>query len=101
MPEARAKPRTFSRFHYLYLDPPLRALIAQDNPKARDEKLVNEKLSELTTRFDQLEGMLADDGFACEASFTFADCALPQPYSLSSMFWHSLAPSHRLRAARS
>ena len=21
--------------------------------------------------------MLADDGFACEASFTFADCALP------------------------
>jgi glutathione S-transferase len=77
MPEARAKARTFSHFHYLYLGPPLRALIAQDNPKARDEKLVNEKLSELTTRFDQLEGMLADDGFACEASFTFADCALP------------------------
>jgi hypothetical protein len=60
MPEARAKARTFSHFHYLYLGPPLRALIAQDNPKARDEKLVNEKLSELTTRFDQLEGMLAE-----------------------------------------
>jgi len=86
MPEARAKARTFSHFHYLYLGPPLRALIAQDNPKARDEKLVNEKLSELTTRFDQLEGMLADDGFACEASFTFATARCPQPYSLSSMF---------------
>jgi len=75
-PEARAEARKFSRFHDLYLDPPLRALIAQANPKPRDGKVVNEKLSELTTRFDQLEGMLADDGFACGASFTFADCAL-------------------------
>jgi len=99
--EARAEARKFSRFHDLYLHPPLRALIAQANPKRRDEKVGNEKLSELTTRFDQLEGMLADDGFACGASFTFRGLRWPQPYSLPSMFWHSLAPSDRLRATRS
>ena len=99
--EARAGARKFSRFHDLYLHPPLRALIAQANPKRRDEKVGNEKLSELTTRFDQLEGMLADDGFACGASFTFADCALAPTIFVAINVLASLAPRHRLRAARS
>jgi len=72
----RARSRTFSRFHDLYLDPPLRALIAQANPAARDPKVVGERLAELTARLDQLENLLADEGFAAGPSFTFADCAL-------------------------
>ncbi|MGA9721355.1 MAG: glutathione S-transferase family protein [Candidatus Binatus sp.] len=75
-PEARARVRTLTRFHDLYLDPPLRALFSQIDPKTRDAKIVAEKLAESTTRFDQLEKMLSDGGFAYGADFTFADCAL-------------------------
>ena len=76
-PEARAKVRVFSRFNDLYLDPPLRGLFAQLNPKNRDEKIVNERLTELQMRLDQLESMLAEPGsFAAGPNFTLADCAL-------------------------
>jgi glutathione S-transferase len=75
-PEGRARVRSFTRFHDLYLEPPLRALFAHMNPKTRDEKVVNDRLTELNTRLDQLEKMLADSGFATGADFTLADCAL-------------------------
>ncbi len=75
-PEGKATVRAFTRFHDLYLDPPLRALFPQLNPKTRDEKVVTEKLGELQTRLDQLEAMLAPGGFAAGPDFTLADCAL-------------------------
>lgn len=75
-PEGRARVRSFTRFHDLYLEPPLRALFAHMNPKTRDEKVVNDRLTELNTRLDQLEKMLADSGFATGSDFTLADCAL-------------------------
>jgi glutathione S-transferase len=75
-PEGRARVRAFTRFHDLYLEPPLRALFGQMNPKTRDDKVVNEKLTDLNGRLDQLDKMLADGGFACGGDFTLADCAL-------------------------
>jgi glutathione S-transferase len=76
-PEARAKVRLLTRFHDLYLDPPLRALFGQLNPKSRDEKIVNDRLAELQTRLDQLESLLAEPGnYAAGGDFTLADCAL-------------------------
>jgi len=75
-PEGKAHVRSFTRFHDLYLDPPLRALFPQLNPKTRDDKVVTEKLGELQTRLDQLETMLAAGGFAAGPEFTLADCAL-------------------------
>jgi glutathione S-transferase len=75
-PEARARVRGFTRFHDLYLDPPLRALIPQINPATRDQKIVSGKLAEVAQRFDQLEKMLSGEGFAAGREFTFADCAL-------------------------
>jgi glutathione S-transferase len=76
-PEARAKVRVLTRFNDLYFDPPLRGLFGQLNPKSRDEKIVNERLTELQTRLDQLESMLAEPGnFAAGPNFTLADCAL-------------------------
>lgn len=76
-PEDRAKVRTFTRYHDLYLDPPVRALFAHLNPKSRDEKVVNEKLAEIQARLDQLESMLAPSGnYAVGPDFTLADCAL-------------------------
>ena len=75
-PEARAKVRLFSRFHDLYLEPPLRALFGHMNPKTRDDKVVNEKLTEVNKRLDELEKMLGETGFAAGADFTLADCAV-------------------------
>jgi glutathione S-transferase len=86
-PEARAKVRLFTRFHDLYLDPPLRALFGQLNPKSRDEKVVNEKLTELQQRLDQLETMIGAPGnFAAGSDFTLADCALaPTMFFVTNM----------------
>ncbi len=75
-PEDRARVRHFTRFHDLYLEPPLRALFGQLNPKSRDDKVVTEKLTELQGRLDQLEATLAAGGYAAGADFTLADCAL-------------------------
>jgi glutathione S-transferase len=75
-PEARARVRSFTRFHDLYLEPPLRTLFGQMNPKTRDANLVKEKAAEFASRLDELEGKLADSGYAAGADFTLADCAL-------------------------
>jgi glutathione S-transferase len=75
-PEARAKVRVLSRFHDLYLEPPLRAMFSQLNPKTRDQKLVDEKLTDIATRLDQLDRMLPESGFAAGNDFTLADCAI-------------------------
>jgi len=85
--EARAKVRSFTRLHDLYLDPPLRTLFGHLNPKTRDEKVVTEKLTELQARLDQLDGMLAPAGnFAAGPDFTLADCALaPTTFFLVNM----------------
>ena len=86
-PEEKARVRLYTRFHDLYLDPPLRALFAHLNPKSRDDKVVNEKLTELQGRIDQLENMLAAPGnFAAGPEFTLADCALaPTTFFLVNM----------------
>ena len=75
-PEGRAKSRGISRFHDLYLEPPLRALFPQVQAKEKDTKLIGEKLAEMKTRLDQLEGMLSAGPYALGSTFTLADCAL-------------------------
>jgi len=75
-PAARARMRTLSRFADLYLSPPLGALFGQMNPATRDAKLVSEKLSELSTRFDQLEALVVAGPYAAGSELTLADCAL-------------------------
>lgn len=76
IPEARVQVRSFTRFHDLYLEPPLRALFGQLNPKTRDAKLVEEKVAEFNGRADQLEQMLSAGGYAAGGDFTLADCAI-------------------------
>jgi glutathione S-transferase len=85
--EARAKVRSFTRLHDLYVEPPLRALFAHLNPKTRDDKVVTEKLTELQGRLDLLEGMLAPAGnYAAGPDFSLADCALaPTTFFLVNM----------------
>ncbi|MEA2626608.1 MAG: hypothetical protein QOD06_2653 [Candidatus Binatota bacterium] len=74
--ESRARVRSVTRFHDLYLEPPIRALFPQVAAKERDQKLVSEKLAEIDTRLDQLEANLGKP-YAAGESFSLADCALP------------------------
>ncbi|MBI4514707.1 MAG: glutathione S-transferase family protein [Deltaproteobacteria bacterium] len=75
--EGRARARGVSRFHDLYVEPPLRALFPQVTAAQKDQKLIADKLAEVATRLDQLEGMLAPAGpYVLGNAFTLADCAL-------------------------
>jgi glutathione S-transferase len=74
-PLERARMRVVSRFHDLYVSPPLTALFGQMNPKTRDAELVAEKTSELRTRLDQLERLCDGAPFSVGASLTLADCS--------------------------
>ena len=74
-PEGRARARTLSRFHDLYLEPALHPLFFQLDPKTRDAHVVGSGLADSATRLDQLEGLLVGPWAAGE-TFTVADCAL-------------------------
>ena len=92
--EGRAKSRTISRFHDLYLEPPLRALFPQASAKEKDHKLIAENLAEIKLRLDQLEGMLSSGPYALGGSFTLADCALvPTSFFMNLMLPMMGAPA--------
>ena len=74
--EARARVRYVSRFHDLYLEPPIRALFPQTATKEKDQALIGAKLKEIDERFDQLEAILGGKNGAVGDQFTFADCTL-------------------------
>ncbi|MBI3781835.1 MAG: glutathione S-transferase family protein [Deltaproteobacteria bacterium] len=86
--EGRARSREIGRFHDLYLEPPLRALFPQVAAKEKDQKLIAEKLQEVSSRLDQLETMMSSGPYALGAQFTFADCALVPTF----FFLNLLAP---------
>jgi len=73
--EGRAKVRSFTRFHDLYLEPPMRAVFPKLFGQKLDDKFVQEKVTEVNNRLDQLEAMM---GSPCAAgsSFSLADAAL-------------------------
>jgi glutathione S-transferase len=73
--ESRAKVRSLSRFHDLYLDPPLRALLPKVFGKELDGKFIQDKIAEVNNRLDQLEGMMGGP-WATGDMFTLADAAL-------------------------
>lgn len=92
--DGRARSRGISRFHDLYLEPPLRALFPQATAKEKDKQLIGEKLAEIKTRLDELETMLSNGPYALGAAFTLADCALiPTMFFLNLMLPLLGAPS--------
>jgi glutathione S-transferase len=74
--EGRAQVRSFTRFHDLYLEPPLRALFPKLFGQQLDDKFIQEKVAEVNNRLDQLENMLSSGPWAAGAMFTLADAAL-------------------------
>jgi glutathione S-transferase len=83
--EGRARVRSFTRFHDLYLEPPLRALFPKLFGQQLDDKFIQEKVAEVNTRLDQLEAMLSNGPFATGDMFTLADAALaPTTFFMST-----------------
>ena len=74
-PEGRARVRSFTRFHDLYLEPPMRALFPQLAAKERDTALCAEKIADVKTRLDQLDAMIVGP-YAAGNDFSLADCAI-------------------------
>jgi glutathione S-transferase len=73
--EGRAKVRSFSRFHDLYLDPPMRALLPQLFGRKLEDAFIQDKVTEINSRLDQLEAMMGAP-WASGDTFTLADAAL-------------------------
>ena len=73
--EGRAQVRAFTRFHDLYLEPPMRAVFPKLFGQQLDDKFIQEKITEVNNRLDQLEGMIGNQ-WAAGSTFTLADCAL-------------------------
>jgi glutathione S-transferase len=73
--EGRAKVRSFSRFHDLYMDPPMRALLPQVFGKQLEAGFIQERLADINTRLDQLESKIGSP-WAAGSAFTMADAAL-------------------------
>jgi glutathione S-transferase len=92
--EARAYIRRFSRFHDLYVEPPIRALFMQTLAEEKDPALVAEALDSGGTQLDHLERMLSGKQYAAGEDFTLADCALiPTIYFATFLLPMSDAPS--------
>jgi glutathione S-transferase len=93
-PLARARMRLLSRFADLYLAPALAGLFGQMNPKTRDQKVVAEKIAELSLRLDQLEELVVAGPYAAGAELSLADCALGPVFFFLTRFMPALgAPS--------
>jgi glutathione S-transferase len=73
--EGRAQVRAFTRFHDLYLEPPMRAVFPKLFGQQLDDKFIQEKITEVNNRLDQLEGTIGNQ-WAAGSTFTLADCAL-------------------------
>lgn len=74
MPRERATARFLSRFHDLYLEPPVRALFAQIAPATRDAAVVEARTAEIRRRLAQLAQISLPRPFLAAHYLTLADC---------------------------
>lgn len=75
-PKARARCRFISRFNDFYLDPPLRALFPELDPRLRSVERVAQRCAELIDRFAELDELVVPSPFLVDRSPTLADCAV-------------------------
>ncbi len=73
--EGKAKVRACTRFHDLYLEPPMRAVFPKLFGQKLDDKFVEEKLAEVNSRLDQLDATIGGP-WAAGSAFSLADATL-------------------------
>lgn len=101
----RARIRFLSRFHDLYLEPPLRALFAHAAPSTRDANVVSARAAEIGRRLAQLDAALDPDGpYAAGPIPTLADCGFAPTLAIADallpMLGHTAAFGARTRRWR-
>lgn len=89
-PAARARARFLSRFHDLYLEPPVRGLFPQISPPRRDPVAVAARIAELRQRVAQLAGMVEPAPFLAGGHLSLADCGYAVTLPLAAMLLASL-----------
>ena len=72
--QERAQVRFLSRFHDLYLEPPVRALFAQVDPAKRDAERVSLLRQDIVRRLGQLAQWARPQPYLLTASLSLADC---------------------------
>lgn len=87
-PAGRAKARMISRWHDLWVEPPIRQLFRHMAPSIRDPAFVKDRVAAMQKRLDQLDDLIDPRPFAVGESMTLADCAWPATFV---MFDHMMA----------
>lgn len=89
-PVARARARFLSRFHDLYLEPPVRGMFAHISPPRRDPVAVAARIAELRRRVAQLAGMVEPAPFLAGEQLSLADCGHAVTLPLAAMLLAAL-----------
>jgi glutathione S-transferase len=89
-PSARARVRFLSRFHDLYLEPPVRGLFAHVEPARRDPGAVAARVGEFRRRLDQLAGMARPAPLLAGERLSLADCGYAVTVPLAGMLFEAL-----------
>jgi glutathione S-transferase len=89
-PQQRAMSRFLSRFHDLYLEPPVRALFGQVAPVGRDAALVAARVADIRKRVAQLAELSSPRPFLAAETLTLADCGPAVTLPLAQMLLTAL-----------
>lgn len=95
-PKDRARVRLMARFHDGRIEPPLRALFAQMDPRRRDEAALTAKLGEYAGRLAELARMTSPDPWLAGSQPTLADCAYPGTFLMAERMHAALGRPHAL-----
>lgn len=74
--EGRAAVRAITRYHDLYIDPPMRAVFPKLFGQDLDDAFIAKQIAEVNDNLDQLESSISDGPWATGDNFTLADAAL-------------------------
>ena len=87
---ARARARFLSRFHDLYLEPPVRGLFPHVSPLRREPVAVAARIAELRQRVAQLADMVEPGPFLAGEHLSLADCGYAVTLPLAGMLLAAL-----------
>ena len=98
-PRDRAVSRFLSRFHDLYLEPPVRALFGQVAPDRRDKAVVAARAADIRLRVGQLAAQCRPRPYVVAEFLTLADCGPAITLPLAQMLLSALGEDLRLPPA--
>ena len=73
----RSKIRFFSRFHDIYIEPPVRTLFRQVDPRIQDMDVVLPAAEHLRYRLAQLDALAKPKPYLATKTLSLADCGFP------------------------